>query len=69
VSIPPHKAQSILIVDGYGVLAFTIFFQAMQIVAGRHLQVVIFISRVQHVEFPPSHRFDRPPSAHSLGFE
>jgi len=61
VTLSPHEAYTMLIVDSDGVLSFAVSFQLFESIAGRYFQVIQFCSRIHHIEFTPRYVFDRLP--------
>ena len=61
VTLSPHEAYTILIVDSDGVLSFAVSFELFKSIAGRYFQVIQFCSRIHHIELTPCYVFDRLP--------
>jgi hypothetical protein len=48
IAIFPYEAYPVLVVDPYGVLAFSIMPEGMQSVVGRDRQVLQLVGRIEH---------------------
>jgi hypothetical protein len=69
VVITPDKADTVLVVDPYAVLAFPVTFKRFKAIARRKSQVVQDLGSVHHFQLPTSSAFYLPETPDGLTIE
>jgi hypothetical protein len=64
--VPPRKTHPELVIDPYGMLPCSISGQLMELVPGRHLQIVNFVRGMKHIQFPSRHILNGSPLPDAL---
>jgi hypothetical protein len=60
LTVSPDEAKSILVIDSYAVLPFSVSLESLQTIPWRHSQIIQFTGLTQIKQFSTCHPFDVP---------